>query len=371
MMPLQLQFGAVAPTIALPMLAEQAAMPAETPTRFAMQLAKAVQSHGEASPQIPLPPLEPEVAAVQAQPAAEPVPVTAAPIMPDRAVVNLSISERVIGNAPIAATSQMVPRPQAKPVHTSSEPPQAEETDERPVSLQLESPAPTPGPYAPAPATPPPSTSDKLEVGTATIPVVEATPTRTIIMTPKGQADAPAEIELASAKTPIKLDAAPVEFSLPTASSPLLFADKVTEFRVEAKPPIVDTSAQDWVADLAHEIVSARRADNEISFRLAPRHLGTLDIELRETADGLTVEMRTSTEEATQMIQRDTGRLIDDLRQRGINITDTSLHFGASGDGRNSRNGAIPLPGLPLPERGQEAAQDQDQHRRRPLGRFA
>lgn len=139
----------------------------------------------------------------------------------------------------------------------------------------------------------------------------------------------------------------------------------------EAPSPSLDMGDRDWIARLSQEIVKAHQGGNDISFRLAPQHLGTLDIGIRETGNGLVIEMRCSAPDAAAHISREEPRLIDELRQRGVPLAETSLQFGANGDSRNSRNGAVPRPVQPFPYVDQNAVQDQDRHQRRPAGRFA
>lgn len=133
----------------------------------------------------------------------------------------------------------------------------------------------------------------------------------------------------------------------------------------------LDLYARDWVGRLSQDIAVAHQSGSELSFRLAPRNLGQLDIGLGQTADGLVIELRPTNSDAAAIIAREEPRLIEELRQRGVSVSESNLHFGANGDGRSSRNGAIPRPHLPFQLSGRIAVEDQDQQRIRPAGRFA
>lgn len=159
----------------------------------------------------------------------------------------------------------------------------------------------------------------------------------------------------------------PFETALAPAISALPPAAKL-----EAASPPLDLQAGDWTTRLSQEIHSAREGPTpELAFRLTPKHLGTLDVELTETPLGLIIELKPSSEEAKAILAREEPRLIEELRQRGVPVADPALQSGASGDGRHSRNGAIPRPFLPFPESDQKMVQDQDQHSSPRQGRFA
>lgn len=142
--------------------------------------------------------------------------------------------------------------------------------------------------------------------------------------------------------------------------------------KLQPERPLLDLHSNDWAARLTHEILIAREsATSELTFRLTPRHLGTLEVGLAGTPQGLLVELRPSSEEARAIVAREEPRLIEELRQSGVAVADPALQSGASGDGRHSRNGAIPRPLLPFPETDRNTVQDQDQHHGQPTGRYA
>lgn len=136
------------------------------------------------------------------------------------------------------------------------------------------------------------------------------------------------------------------------------------------KPPL-DMQNDAWVASLSKEILLAHENGAPLSFRLAPHFLGALQVGLTETANGLVIELRPSSAEAAAILAREEPRLAEELRQRGVSVSETNLQFGASSDGRNSRSGANLRPFQPLQFSDPHRVQDQNQHRTRPPGRFA
>ncbi len=133
----------------------------------------------------------------------------------------------------------------------------------------------------------------------------------------------------------------------------------------------LDMSNRDWTGIVAREMVQTRAVDGTLSFKLAPDHLGSLDVLLTKTLNGLTIELRTTSEAATQAILADQPRLLEELRQKGIMLADYSLRNGVSDDGRRHQSGANAVPYLPFNDADRQTVQDQDQARSPARGRFA
>ncbi len=83
-----------------------------------------------------------------------------------------------------------------------------------------------------------------------------------------------------------------------------------------------------WLDDLARDIVSAGSTSDRLSFRLSPEGLGRLDIALSQSANGLSVQMSTSTDDATQIISAAQPRLIEELRHHGVRVADAGVATG-------------------------------------------
>jgi flagellar hook-length control protein FliK len=181
-------------------------------------------------------------------------------------------------------------------------------------------------------------------------------------------------------KTPVPIESAaldtkapPTEMPVGTVSANTSIMDVSINRASEPglTPRMLDLSGRDWAERLSNEIIAAPRNDSELVFRLTPQHLGTLEISLSETGQGMIVELQASKEEAAQIIAREEPRLIEELRQRGVPVADLSLRNGAGDDGRNPRNGANPAPQPPLIMNGPHGQEDQDQQQTRERGRLA
>lgn len=83
-----------------------------------------------------------------------------------------------------------------------------------------------------------------------------------------------------------------------------------------------------WIGNLAQDIVAASDDRDHLSFRLMPRALGLLDVDLSRSPEGLHIEFTATTERATQIIAAEQPRLIEELRQSGIKTTGTDLPSG-------------------------------------------
>lgn len=120
-----------------------------------------------------------------------------------------------------------------------------------------------------------------------------------------------------------------------------------------------------WIGNLAQDIVAASSDPEHLSFRLMPRSLGQLDVDLSRSPEGLHVEMTANTERATQIIAAEQPRLIEELRQSGIKIASADLATGQHpGSGRGHQPPRAELPFFDTPTRSDKPAN-------RPDGRFA
>lgn len=133
----------------------------------------------------------------------------------------------------------------------------------------------------------------------------------------------------------------------------------------------LDTTADHWVATLAHELVKANNLGNELEFRLTPRHLGMLEVGLGKTDFGITIELRASNEAAAQQIVQSEHRLLEELRQRGIAVSEYSIHSGPSSDGKNGRNEPKPDSAELTLDAGPTSQATEEVDESHPKGRFA
>jgi flagellar hook-length control protein FliK len=255
---------------------------------------------------------------------------------------------------------------------------------------------PQPQPVAPPPVTPPQATvvalvatasirASKTEAAAVEAPLARraaletspgeqregATQTPLIRFPPSLQNDQKAPISAEPAAPDAKALPTEMPSSSISANTSILDVSVGRTIEPEAIHRALDLSNRDWTARLSQEIVAAQRSDGELAFRLTPQHLGTLEIGLTETAQGVIVELQASKEEAAQIIARDETRLVEELRQRGVPVAEVSLRNGAGDDGRNPRNGANPAPQPPLTMNGPRGREDQDQLQTRERGRLA
>ncbi|HMS19825.1 flagellar hook-length control protein FliK [uncultured Sphingorhabdus sp.] len=242
------------------------------------------------------------------------------------------------------------------------------EPDEAPPPVQPASQPQLLAIFAPLPAAPPPTVEMAGQRTNKSLSVVELASNMNGIRHFAGQSPIQAETGAAEPLAPTNItEALPFE-----ASALSVVIELAQKTKLQPERPLPDLRSNDWAARLSQEILLAREsATSELTFRLTPRHLGTLEVGLADTPQGLLVELRPSNEEAKTIVAREEPRLIEELRQRGVAVADPTVQSGASGDGRHSRNGAIPRPFLPFPETDRNTVQDQDQPHGQPTGRYA
>lgn len=83
-----------------------------------------------------------------------------------------------------------------------------------------------------------------------------------------------------------------------------------------------------WLDQLATDIISASDTTDRISFRLTPAYLGQLDVNLLTSDAGLTVNIATSTEEASKIVTAAQSGLVESLQAQGIRVADTQITSG-------------------------------------------
>lgn len=328
---------------------------------FAAQLERALQG-GEEIPESP-----PPTAEVQGRcQGAEAWPIAEIPIVSSVSVHPESGIDRPGRQSAIRAIPTIDERAEAGPAPA---PDQAAAATAAPNPVAASAPL-VAQPLANEPALPPRTGkgADRLQIQTGSaVATADAGHMRTSSYPVRSAALRPAAsaADPAAAQTPIAWPSIPPYPAQQGPDGPSSAAPAAAAFSM-------DMRADGWAARLAHEILSARDCGaTGLSLHLAPRHLGSLDIGLSESPAGLVVELRPSSEAAAALIAREQPHLLDELRQRGIPVAETALHFGANGHGRHTRNGAIPQPSQPLPDSDRLPVTDQDQHRAQPNGRFA
>jgi flagellar hook-length control protein FliK len=127
-------------------------------------------------------------------------------------------------------------------------------------------------------------------------------------------------------------------FSQPIASTPS--ADPL-RFIVERQLDLARDSR--WLDALARDIVAVAETPDRLSFRLSPPQLGRLDVDLSASESGLSVRMNASSEAATQIIAAAQPRLIDELKNQGVRVSETQVSTGggqSQGQGQQQQRDA-------------------------------
>jgi flagellar hook-length control protein FliK len=136
----------------------------------------------------------------------------------------------------------------------------------------------------------------------------------------------------------------------------------------------LDFAREDIFLDqLAKDIVSAGRRDDLLSFRLQPRNLGTLDVELRNSDAGVSIHFTTAHDAARAILTSAQPRLMDEIRAQGVRVADTQIsseRFGQSEHRHGSPdNGSGPPPVVEIQPVGHDTESAEPKNKR--VGRFA
>ena len=113
---------------------------------------------------------------------------------------------------------------------------------------------------------------------------------------------------------------------------------------------LLDTGSDDqWIAQLAADIAATKSETGDLSFRLMPRHLGRLDVAMRMEGDGgVSLKLDTHHEATATIVQAAQPRLVEDLRQQGVRVTDAQVTHTPAEAGRQQQQQG----------QGRQAAQD-------------
>lgn len=93
----------------------------------------------------------------------------------------------------------------------------------------------------------------------------------------------------------------------------------------------------EWLDRLARDIAGAGAKDGTMRFRLAPEHLGNLQVELKQQAAGAAVRLTAETEAARAILAEAHPRLIAEARAQGVRIAEAHVDLGS---GRNPQQEA-------------------------------
>ncbi len=91
-----------------------------------------------------------------------------------------------------------------------------------------------------------------------------------------------------------------------------------------------------WIDQLARDIAATKSDSGDISFRLMPRHLGRLDVAMRQGDEGVTLKMETQHEATATIVTAAQGRLVDELRHQGVRVAGAEVTHTPGDTGRQS-----------------------------------
>jgi flagellar hook-length control protein FliK len=209
------------------------------------------------------------------------------------------------------------------------------------------------------------------------------------------EGDAQAQPAAARPRDAAQLAMLATDFTLPKAkiadagaSMTILFTQPAIQTAAtlaEAAPmaPVTErvldlTSDDAWIEQLAHDIAATKSQNGDISFRLMPRHLGRLDVAMRQEEGGVSLKLDTRHEATATVVQAAQGRLVEDLRQQGVRVASAEVTCTPGESGRPSQQGTQQGQGrgaahdpAHLIETAPERAEPRDEERAADRGRFA
>lgn len=142
-----------------------------------------------------------------------------------------------------------------------------------------------------------------------------------------------------------------------------------------ALAPMLDLAHGDlWLDQLTREIMAFAAHDGSLRFRLSPPALGQLDIAIHNDGDGVSIQLQPNTEAATRIFAAEQPKLVEELRQYGVRLSDSDLLAGHHGQSHREhahwQNFMQPHAEQPSPHAPSEPHADTPR-RERDDGRFA
>jgi flagellar hook-length control protein FliK len=179
-----------------------------------------------------------------------------------------------------------------------------------------------------------------------------------VLPTPKG--DSPKDIKktmplvdkevgkilLTAAELPTKMqspESMVTQFSMPTPA-PLVTTTTTMAAPLFAVSDRFATQQLDlaldsqWIEQLTREIVSVAGQDGKLRFGLAPDGLGQLEVMVETQQDGVNIQFQTSTENAAKIIAAEQPKLLEELRQSGVRVTNGDLMAGHQMQGQRDQS---------------------------------
>ncbi|PZQ24201.1 MAG: hypothetical protein DI569_02090 [Sphingopyxis macrogoltabida] len=125
-------------------------------------------------------------------------------------------------------------------------------------------------------------------------------------------------------------------FAQPAAPAAAGIADSARPAPVAER--MLDMTSDDaWIEQLASDIAATKSDRGDISFRLMPRHLGRLDVAMRQGDEGISLKMETQHEATATIVTAAQGRLVEDLRQQGVRVANAEVSHTPAEAGRQQQ----------------------------------
>ncbi|AMU92071.1 hypothetical protein ATM17_23950 [Sphingopyxis macrogoltabida] len=145
----------------------------------------------------------------------------------------------------------------------------------------------------------------------------------------------PVDPSLPKAKIVDSGPAMTVAFTQPAASAAGAIAEAAAAAPVAER--VLDLTSDDaWIEQLARDIAATKSQSGDISFRLMPRHLGRLDVAMRQDEGGVSLKLDTQHEATATVVHAAQGRLVEDLRQQGVRVAGAEVTCTPGETGRQS-----------------------------------
>lgn len=93
-----------------------------------------------------------------------------------------------------------------------------------------------------------------------------------------------------------------------------------------------------WIDQLARDIVAVAGQDGKLRFGLSPSNLGQLEVSVETKQDGINIHMQASTEAAARIFAAEQPKLVEELRQSGVRVTNSDLLGGQQMQGQRDQS---------------------------------
>jgi flagellar hook-length control protein FliK len=93
-----------------------------------------------------------------------------------------------------------------------------------------------------------------------------------------------------------------------------------------------------WIDQLARDIVAVAGQDGKLRFGLSPSNLGQLEVSVETKQDGVNIHMQASTEAAARIFAAEQPKLVEELRQSGVRVTNSDLLGGQQMQGQRDQS---------------------------------